>query len=73
MDIAMFKKHTVTECNCCGSLMWAENTTHDLGHRQTGDVSELYREHLGLFPACKKWHDALPKLSDLCGILKESE
>jgi hypothetical protein len=49
MQIRCFKKHHVTECERCGSIMWREH--HE-------NIVAAYRDHLAMFPDCQKWHDA---------------
>lgn len=63
MQVTSFKRHDVTECECCGSVMWCNKGQ---------DIGSVYRVHLATFTKCKQWHDELPTFESLRGILKES-
>ena len=61
MDITYFKKHVVTECDCCGKLIFVK------ADREEGSntISALYALHLKRSEKCKKYHNSLPKFADL--------
>jgi len=66
MEIAVFKKHMVTECaNCCELIVIDCNDVVLL--------SQKYRKHVddNDNDECKRYHDALPTMADVTGILNK--
>lgn len=74
MDITIFKRHTVSECHCCGELIVVEShpASWDPSFPQAGPISEAYKKHVSSSRRCKEWHDALPTFEHLRGIMKTS-
>jgi hypothetical protein len=74
MDVSIFQKHTVSECNCCGLVIVVDNGPRyqfgKFSYPVSGPISEAYKAHLDGAPTCKAWHDNLPKLSEMRGILR---
>ena len=67
MQVASFKKHTVTECEACGLLIAVKNP-HDVEK-----IGEAYQQHLSYYGKCRKYHDDLPSFKDVLGILKPKD
>ncbi len=69
MMICCTGKHHVSECSNCGQLFISDKECGDA----ITDLHEQYREHLKRTPTCKEWHDNLPTLQDIWGIIKDSQ
>ena len=63
MDSASFEHNTVGECGCCGAVFVVK------GAYKISEMTDAYEEHLASTPACKEWHDNLPTLESMRGIL----
>ena len=63
MEICSFKNNMITECSYCGKLIYVSPPNMD-------NLDKLYEKHLIENNDCKKYHDSLPTLYDLQGILR---
>lgn len=69
MFISNTGNHTVTECCCCKKLMSVKDKKE--GYGSIAKIHELYIDHLQKNEKCKTYHDNLPTLSDMKGILSD--
>jgi hypothetical protein len=65
MNIASTKNYHIAECGNCGALFLFNGEIKD----SLNTLFEQYRQHLNRNPKCKTWHNKLPILKDLKGIL----
>jgi hypothetical protein len=67
MDVYELKHYQISECPNCGALFICRTKYPKYG---LDDLDRQYKEHLDNTPECKRWHDSLPTLMDIRGILK---
>jgi hypothetical protein len=65
MQIYGLKNFQISECENCGALFIYRGAPFD----GLAYLERQFEEHLNEVPECKKWHDELPTLMDLRGIL----
>jgi len=62
MQVMTFNVHSVTECECCGILLSCD--------ARSDELHGMYMQHLKNNNKCREWHDKLPTLDEVRGILR---
>ncbi len=66
MEITAYDHNLVTECHCCGQILWTP--------RKCGitSIHDVYLNHLSVNSECKEYHGGLPSLTEMKGIFSEN-
>jgi hypothetical protein len=67
MDISRHGNYDVTHCNACGLIIFNKS-------KEKPDLDMLdakYQKHLKYHSGCKKYHDNLPSIEEIVGLLND--